>query len=356
MKGNVFNITIKKLNNEDLGNLRKVSHYYMDRIDKRIKNNAIENINNKLKEYLYEDELKIFKELLSKTGSCISGSFVLQSILQEDWENSDIDIYIPIHENFPINEFLCFFRSFRKYYSRVCGENQYMNYGNLIGIFGVIELKLRKISTLDEYVAVWEFPNTKDYIKLQLIMVDIEKDKIEKQNIFNYINFSFDLNILKNAYFGDDTIKIGGDLSHILCKRDKITYTFNPRNIVDRIRKYEKRGFKIDTHGFILNKDFINEDIEKNCDDKCLLGCLYPNLKHEHLVYPIYPEYNYYKYKYQYDEEEFLKCGRYDDGEILKHSKIAEIEGFFRFFTSQYREKLKLNSIVVGKLRERYQK
>lgn len=53
------------------------------------------NIDNFFRSYFgnYYDE---FREEMIKNKAIISGSFILQTILNEKWENSDIDIYIPI--------------------------------------------------------------------------------------------------------------------------------------------------------------------------------------------------------------------------------------------------------------------
>jgi hypothetical protein len=52
------------------------------KIDKRLKD-------------IFKDELPNFKLLMKKTGCFISGSFIIQCILEEYWCNSDIDIYVP---------------------------------------------------------------------------------------------------------------------------------------------------------------------------------------------------------------------------------------------------------------------
>ena len=41
---------------------------------------------------IFGDGITIFKNLLSSTHAVITGSFILQCILNEKWKNSDIDI------------------------------------------------------------------------------------------------------------------------------------------------------------------------------------------------------------------------------------------------------------------------
>src|SRR5437667_102768 len=94
--GDVFwNEIIKNLNISDLVHLRKVHPIYYIKITKEfIKEKIIYSINQRLTRYFGENKEE-FLNLLNKTGSVISGSFIIQCILNEEWE-SDVDIFIPI--------------------------------------------------------------------------------------------------------------------------------------------------------------------------------------------------------------------------------------------------------------------
>lgn len=43
---------------------------------------------------VFGQHTNVFKNLLDTTGAVISGSFIIQAILDEKWENSDIDVFI----------------------------------------------------------------------------------------------------------------------------------------------------------------------------------------------------------------------------------------------------------------------
>src|SRR5437868_9219660 len=58
-----------------------------------IKSNLIYEINFRLNK-IFGDKTDDFKQLLKDTNSVISGSFIIQCLLNEYW-NTDIDIYIP---------------------------------------------------------------------------------------------------------------------------------------------------------------------------------------------------------------------------------------------------------------------
>ena len=68
------------------------SHYHKFDIE-YIKQRTIHNIHKRLK-YLLEDKYEKFIYYLKKSNASISGSFILQCMLDEYWDNSDIDIYI----------------------------------------------------------------------------------------------------------------------------------------------------------------------------------------------------------------------------------------------------------------------
>jgi len=63
-----------------------------------IKESIIKEINTRLLAIL-GDKYNDFIEILNITKAVISGSFIIQCILGEHWEDSDIDIYFPTINN-----------------------------------------------------------------------------------------------------------------------------------------------------------------------------------------------------------------------------------------------------------------
>ncbi len=98
--GDVFwhNI-INYLSPIDLYNLVQTCKYYEQNINmQHVKNNTIKQLNNKLSN-IFGPKLPEFKNILQDVNGIISGSCILQSILGEKWEKSDIDIFIPVRGN-----------------------------------------------------------------------------------------------------------------------------------------------------------------------------------------------------------------------------------------------------------------
>src|SRR5438128_2481895 len=77
-------------------NFTKTCKYYMTTVE--IKLVIIKEINRRLT-IIFGDKLAGFKNVMRDTCSMISGSFILQCILGEYWDKSDIDIFVPANGN-----------------------------------------------------------------------------------------------------------------------------------------------------------------------------------------------------------------------------------------------------------------
>jgi hypothetical protein len=55
-------------------------------------------INNRLLS-IFGNRLPALKKIMQKTGCVISGSFIIQCLLDETWKNTDIDFYVPMPGN-----------------------------------------------------------------------------------------------------------------------------------------------------------------------------------------------------------------------------------------------------------------
>src|ERR1700722_4295200 len=96
--GDPFNyVIIKYLYPIDLYNLCLTNKKFNMMLKNKIKKSIISEIENRLKNIL--DNFLEFQEFLNKSSSIISGSFIIQCILGEYWNNSDIDIYVPTKGN-----------------------------------------------------------------------------------------------------------------------------------------------------------------------------------------------------------------------------------------------------------------
>ena len=82
------------LNPMALFSLRQVAQYFKNRINRSsVYNSVIRNMDYILTNILGDNVLE-FKQLIKTYNAVISGSFITQCVIDEYWENSDIDIFI----------------------------------------------------------------------------------------------------------------------------------------------------------------------------------------------------------------------------------------------------------------------
>lgn len=183
-----------------------------DKINKMI----IKSIENRLKNYVgdYEE----FQQFLIKTKAFISGSFIIQCILDHYYNDSDLDIYIPI-KNYKETIITYNFKNSKT-------TSQSVSYRDFDDV---------KICRVVNY----QFNNN----KMQLIYVEIDKDR---QSIIDYLTDYFDLDICKNFYRPNDLYI--QNLSQIVTQKlyFKIQNThWNLAKFMSRANKYRERGFEL---------------------------------------------------------------------------------------------------------------
>lgn len=192
------NIIIKNYNND-----------YFEKI--KIENNTIIE---KLKKFFnIEDMLKFLSYLNNHVY--ISGSFILSVILNENYANNDIDIYIDNQYDYiKVLKFLI--RS--NYKLKDDNNNRYFKYNN---------------KNLIIFVDTFINKNNEN------IKIDIIYCKNNKRIIRDY----FDLDIVKNYYNGEDFYVY--NKMKLLNKVDYIHINKITEKIKNRIIKYQNRGFNI---------------------------------------------------------------------------------------------------------------
>ncbi len=203
--GDIRYILAEKLECKDLWKLSKIGR--KERIIDLIHKKCLKKIKYQLKKIL-EDKYEEFIELLYKTGAAISGSFILQCLLNEDW-GSDIDILISTKEITP--EFINFMEKYNYtsiYYVQNCKRD-------MMGISGV---------------RCAEFLET----KIQFLLVN-------NNEIRDFILGNFDFDIVKNV-FQENKLYIH-DYEQIFSKRTEYKVgKISGSSIIRRV-KYEYRGF-----------------------------------------------------------------------------------------------------------------
>lgn len=178
-----------------------------------IKNNTIVN---KLKKFFTNNQILEFLQHLN-TNTIISGSFILSTILNENYSNTDIDIYVDNQFDYiRLIKFLV--------------RSKYTLKGNILDNFSYNYLiNNNLIIYVDTFIKT-----TNNNIKIDVIYC--------KNNIKVIENF--DLDIVKNFYNGSNFYVY--DLTKILYKTDHINESTITEIKQKRIIKYRNRGFNID--------------------------------------------------------------------------------------------------------------
>ena len=175
---------------------------------------------------IFKENTEGFLQVLKDNHGCISGSFILQNILNEYYHknNADIDIYVYN----PVVELLNNYNEIENFLYFGVGSKWY--YGERGGYKGIPQIS---------------FVRTYKTNGMGVDVVHIN----EKGNINDIINKIFDFNILKNTYSIDSSSgKAKLTISHfgnILNKEFEFDSTYNLEASLSRMEKYKKRGFNI---------------------------------------------------------------------------------------------------------------
>lgn len=186
----------KHLNLSDIVHFSQTNRYYND-ID--INELLISMINQRLS-HIFGDKLREFLNRLNESGALISGSFIIQALLNEDWL-SDLDIFIPVLDTrsktiTPLEQWL-----FDNSYFHV-GYDSDLQYDRHIDkkIVWVRDFLPCKTDLVEEYKDWPGYNRQKNHIdqngaRIQVIQVDVRKGDLGK-----FIWDSFDFDICKNLY------------------------------------------------------------------------------------------------------------------------------------------------------------
>ncbi len=264
-----YGIIVNYLSIKDLLTLQQMPEFlHMDQV---IEERILSSIEYRLNKY-YGDKTWEFKQLLEQCHGLISGSFLIQCILEEDWSShkTDLDIYLPGRDTIEEDE-----RVNRKYWK---WQNNFSDLENFLYDFYdqtttahsacyERDLKKRIICVREYYRGKYQEAEN----KVQIIYVKRKHDQLTE-----FIESTFDFQICKNWL----QFRIGQPQLHITNLREiveKVTdfeYQFNLASSIRRMKKYEKRGFTF------RNKETITQFIK---EQKYNIRCLGPDYKLLHL-------------------------------------------------------------------------
>lgn len=315
--GNIFdNIILKKITLKDAYKLSLVNLALYKRMNEeyfiRIMKNRIET---RLREILGVN-FRPFIIKMNKVRAVLSGSFLHQCILEESYENTDIDIYT---ENLKKDEEL---NNFIKTFSAYSDSDDYGMYDKAFSCLRNItdhnidnnnvlsEIEMNFIQDIDEtkydYVKPKEIRDLKQKIKKECTKIQVVSIKTSKEyNLWNHVkNTGFD--VCRNMAYYDNDLNLQlrlFNIREIMFKRS----TFMIQNITDfyyRIEKYSKRGFTFKpkynkllyleyiyfkfAHIHILKTNFdekiFNKLNGKGCGINCPIKLLFNDTRHYHTV------------------------------------------------------------------------
>lgn len=271
---------------------------------------------------------------MKDTQSVISGSFIIQCLLDEYWDYSDIDIYVSTHDNNVHSpkkpeERADYIKSdvddFMYYNMKFEGSHNNYEIDNCIkwvrdylpdttysdGDYGKYEL-IRK-------------NNPQSHYNVQIIGIDVDKTY---DSLKTFIDTTFDFTICKNMYFydGKDNI-ILSNLNEIFTRETNFVSTRNLSSTIERYHKYTEKGKFIFRNKNTITYDEIKDSdkeltiyANKNYSNKiitnffkcininycnialrgllvcninsCIINFLDKNIKHDHIYFNEYTENN----------------------------------------------------------------
>jgi hypothetical protein len=197
---------------------------------------------NEIKERLSKYGLDILPSILTETKSVIAGSYPLQCIVGETWEDSDIDIYCKhrIAHEF-IEEYLLSLEFVEK-----------------------LEIDIPKIYSRYVKITNYKIKHDGNEIILDLITTTV-------YNVVNHMELNLDIDVCK-AYFDGDVMFSYTDMNkfenkqasfnqdHCTCGPNGdagwVRPAFKDQHIRERCRKYLDRGFTIDIISYPKPQEF----------------------------------------------------------------------------------------------------
>lgn len=218
----LYNEIFKHLNPIDIYNFNKLSTYYRKSVTLNHLGTCLLNIIDLELYKIFHTHLQGFKDVLRETSAVISGSFILKCFLQgNSFENSDIDIYVPIKGNIITHHPSSIVDDFIHHKVGVSADEK---------DFMVMCNKINWVRRYDN--------------KTKIIGIYVDKDI---NIVGKFIDDNFDMNICKNIYHINQTgnSKISCKyLQEIFNRKTSLRFTGDFTANFKRYEKYTSRGFK----------------------------------------------------------------------------------------------------------------
>lgn len=169
---------------------------------------------------VFGDQLFALKKMMQETGCVISGSFIIQCLIDESWEYSDIDFFIHMHNNKNYESLVTDFLGY-----------QWLNYNPDETYHSIKNNMIKKVKTYEHITNIY---------RIQFVSVDTS-------NICAFVNETFDFDICKNIYYHDgrDNLHVN-NFDNILLKETNFRFPtiYGFEAAISRHHKYTRRGIK----------------------------------------------------------------------------------------------------------------
>ena len=214
------------LNDKEFRNLRKTSKYLRTTVE--LYTDPLGDINYRMKQFF--DDSEMLNELLISSGSLISGSIILQTLLHTRFEEeSDLDIFVSVKSEHGVYDLICYLK-----------KENYQRHNPIIDLTSDInDIDEIKPSEDLTYSSRFKVLNFKKKWRVQIIICCL--------NPADFIVENFALSCVKNWY--------GGSFISTSSKKKLLNYesTFDNSerellyNIptINFVKKYINRGFQI---------------------------------------------------------------------------------------------------------------
>ena len=270
-------------------------NYFEYEIEKTLKfqNNFKKNFSKRLKELNINEEE--FIATLKSFNGTISGSFVLQCLLDEYW-SSDIDMYISYANAMLFKDPTNIYKTFDTENNKVTliksQEKDFKKYEDILGLdkFKINKLEIDLVWIKGDYEPYiyekYDFDFCKNYYDGDNVYVHDWNAVIDKKSFSKkYTKNNKIFTIIKNNQYDQNECMFND--TNIKDIEMQINYKY-----IERIKKYQKRGFKIYTS--ITHNDKLNilsfENMNKKICEFYFQKCNYDDLDYNLISEDIYNE------------------------------------------------------------------
>lgn len=243
--GDYVEVIAKFLSPKDIINLCKIYPKHWSRLYPQFKASVIKVIDDWFREY-FGNKYEEFRKAMILDKAVLSGSFILQAILEEKWEGTDIDFFVSLKnvvankKLYPSDIYALKFYSHLQYF--LFSEPDVEDEADRHILADSILKRYRGLSIDFDEIREYKIESKRNQHVDKFQVIELNKTI----DIFSFIDSTFDFDICKNTFYYD---KNGINLK-ILNARDIINKStgfkpcINLKSSLERCKKYTARGFK----------------------------------------------------------------------------------------------------------------